>query len=208
MRQILAALAITSLSLPLHAALDPAAQRADAAGKKKDKPAAEEPAKSPSLLKKIFGSKPKATPTPAPTPEPKSRPKPKAKTPGDEMPEAATPKTTVKTPTKTPATPAATKPKPVASGPKKTDPTVPAVPVDEAAKFRAAKEKAQEDEKIKELKGKAYAELDDTAAAKALTAYNRALFQKIREIDPGVSDYATKVEHALTKRVSGEKGKE
>jgi hypothetical protein len=79
---------------------------------------------------------------------------------------------------------------------------------DDVAKFRAAKAQAQEDPKIKELKSRADSELNETDAHKALLNYNRALFQKIREVDPSVSDYSGKVEQSMTKRLGSEKGNE
>ncbi len=221
MRKLAAALILTSLTLPLHSARPiaspgettapkAAAEKAEKAAKP-DKPGAESPAKSRSLFQRMFGSKPKATPTPAPAPEVKRRPKPKAKPAPNDMPVEATTKPAVKaTPKPAEAPEAATatgKPKATKGGVKKPVPAVMATPVDDATKFKDAKSKALQDAKIADLKSKADGEVDEAAAAKALSNYNRALFQKIREIDPSVSDYATKVEHALTKRVTGEKPK-
>jgi hypothetical protein len=117
------------------------------------------------------------------------------------------PKTAPKTAEVPEATTAATKSKTTKGAVKKPVPAVIATPVDDATKFKDAKAKALQDAKVTDLKSKADGEVDEAAAAKALASYNRALFQKIREIDPSVSDYATKVEQALTKRVSGEKPK-
>jgi len=80
--------------------------------------------------------------------------------------------------------------------------------VDDATRFKVAKAKALEDAHIKELKSKADGEVDEAAAHKALLNYNRALFQKIRDVDPSLSDYAGKVEQAMTKRIGAEKVKE
>lgn len=232
MRKLFATLLLTSFALPLYAQrsngpaprLLPASEKAEKAEKaeKPEKPKAEKTGDSRPLLKRIFG--PRATPTPAPTatpaPAPTAKSKPKPKPAPSEMPEEATAKTTPKTrptttvpaPSAAPSTAGGVKPKTgkgTAATPKKGTPTStdPAA-LDDGTKFKTAKAKALEDAKIAELKNKADTELDDAAAAKASTAYNHALFQKIREIDPSVSDYATKVEHALTKRVSSEKGKE
>jgi hypothetical protein len=66
---------------------------------------------------------------------------------------------------------------------------------------------AMADPKIQELKAKADGTLDPAEADKALAEYNRALFRKIREIEPGISSYAEKVESSLTKRLGAEKAK-
>jgi hypothetical protein len=80
--------------------------------------------------------------------------------------------------------------------------------MDDPTKFKAAKAKAAEDPAIMDLKSKADSEVNEAEASKALAAYNRALFRKIREIDPSVSDYADKVEQSMTRRIGSEKGKE
>ena len=76
---------------------------------------------------------------------------------------------------------------------------------DDATKFRAAKAHAMEDAHLKDLKSKADSEVNEAEAHKALLNYNRALFQKIREVDPSVSDYSGKVEQSMTKRIGNEK---
>jgi hypothetical protein len=76
------------------------------------------------------------------------------------------------------------------------------------AKFKAAKARALDDAHLKDLKSKADSELNESEAHKALMNYNRALFQKIREIDPSISGYAGKVEQSMTRRIGAEKGKE
>jgi hypothetical protein len=231
MRKLFATLLLTSLALPLHAQrgntpsgqpaprLVAPSEKAEKPEKaeKTEKPKTEKSSDSRPLLKRIFGPRatpaPEATPTPAPTA--KSKPKPKPAT--SEMPEEATAKSKPKTnptaavpqPPVTPPTTTGTKPKVGKVTPKKGAPTsTDSVGPDDGTKFKAAKAKALEDAKIAELKSKADSEVDEAAAAKASAAYNHALFQKIREVDPSVSEYATKVEHALTKRFSAEKGKE
>ena len=79
---------------------------------------------------------------------------------------------------------------------------------DDAVKFKIAKAQAMQDAHIKDLKGKADGEVDEAEAHKALLNYNRALFQKIREVDPSVSDYSGRVEQSMTKRIGAEKAKE
>ena len=79
--------------------------------------------------------------------------------------------------------------------------------MDDAAKFKAVKAQAMQDPEVKDLKSKADGEVDDAAAQKALVAYNRALFRKIREIEPSVAAYSERVETSMTKRLSAEKSK-
>ena len=218
MRKLFATLLLTSLALPLHAQRSnaPASQtpppRIVTPAESTEKPAAEKPQHSRSLMQRMFGSRPTPTPAPAPATEVKHHPKPKARPAPSEMPEEAVPKVAPKVAPKipTPGDATAAKPKTGKGTGKKGAPAtaVMATPVDDATKFKNAKAKAQEDPKITELKSKAAGEVNESDANKALAAYNRALFQKIREIDPSVEDYASKVEHALTKRLSAEKGKE
>ena len=227
MRKLFATLLLTSVALPLHAQRSntPSGQtvppRVIAAtaekAEKAEKPKPETAGDSRSLLKRLFGPRVTPTPVPVPTPAPTAKSKPKPRPGPAEMPEEATAKTTPKTrPAATipqpPVTPSATggvKPKTGKGTAKKGTPTsTDPAGLDDGAKFKTAKAKALEDAKISELKSKADSELDEAAAAKASAAYNHALFQKIREIDPSVGDYATKVEHALTKRFSAEKGRE
>ena len=99
-----------------------------------------------------------------------------------------------------------TKPK---IGAKKTAPAVKLdlAGMDDAAKFKAVKAQAAEEPEVKDLKAKADGEVDEAAAQKALATYNRALFKKIIEIEPTVSAYAEKVEAAMSRRLSAERGK-
>ena len=79
--------------------------------------------------------------------------------------------------------------------------------MDDAAKFKAVKEKAMEDPEVKDLKSPADSEVDEAEAHKALTAYNHALFRKIRDIEPSLGDYSEKVEKAMNRRLGAEKGR-
>ena len=219
MRTLFATLLLTSVALPLHAQssnapwgqsvppriIAPAAVKTEKAEKaeKAEKPKTEKAADSRTFLKRIFGPRPTPTPVPTATPAPSSTAKNKRKPkPGPAvMPQEATARTTPTT--------AGVKPKIGKVAVKKGTPTsTDPAGLDDGARFKTAKAKALEDAKIAELKSKADSEVDEAAAAKASAAYSHALFQKIREIDPSVGDYATKVEHALTKRVSSEKGRE
>ena len=226
MRKLFATLLLIPLGLPLHAQRSTASSGqsapprlvAAAAEKPEKAEKAEKSGDSRPFLKRLFG--PRATPTPAPkpTPAPTVKSKPKPKPAPAEMPEDASAKTAPKTRpatatqpsvTTSPSTAGGVKSKPGKGPVKKGGPTsTDAAGLDDGTKFKNAKAKALEDAKVVELKSKADGEVDEAAAAKAAAAYNRALFQKIREVDPSVSDYATKVEQALTKRVSAEKGKE
>jgi outer membrane biosynthesis protein TonB len=219
MRTLFATLLLTSVALPLLAQssnapwgqsvppriIAPAAVKTEKAEKaeKAEKPKTEKAADSRTFLKRLFGPRPTPTPVPTAPPAPSSTAKNKRKPkPGPAvMPQEATARTTPTT--------AGVKPKIGKGAVKKGTPTsTDPAGLDDGAKFKTAKSKALEDAKIAELKSKAGSEVDEAAAAKASAAYNHALFQKIREIDPSVGDYATKVEHALTKRVSSEKGRE
>lgn len=68
--------------------------------------------------------------------------------------------------------------------------------------FEQAKAKAMEDPQIKSLKAKADEATTDEESRKALRAYNKALFEKIRKIDSSVADRATRLEAAILKRLS------
>jgi len=80
--------------------------------------------------------------------------------------------------------------------------------MDDPAKFKAVKGQAMEDPALLELKNKADSEVDEAGANKALMDYNRALFRKVREIEPSLTDYADRVEQSMTKRIGAEKGRE
>ena len=218
MRKLFTALILTSFVLPLHADRNGVPPRyINVPAEKEATP--KKTGDSRSFFQRMFGPRPTPTPapTPAPTPVPptKRRPKPKPE------PEVTAPDTAAKVTPKTrptatvPATQPTTavaptvKPKTGKGAAKKGTPTsTDPAGLDEAARFRNAKAKALDDAHIKDLKGKADGEVNEAEAHKALVNYNRALFQKIREVDPSVSDYAGKVEQSMTKRIGSEKGKE
>lgn len=164
---------------------------------------------------------PKATPTPKPTPTPKASPTPKATNVKPGKPPEATPKPEkpVATPkpekapstTPSPTTPAATptgkksgKTKPVAAEANATTEPAPEVDpeVKEKARFETAKAKALEDTQIKSLKAKADGATTEEESKTALRNYNKALFQKIKKIDPSVSEWSDRMEAAILKRLS------
>ncbi len=217
MRQIFAALLLTSLALPsgYGQGNSTPSPRPLPTPKPAEKTTAQSSFDSRNIFQRIFGARPTPTPAPAPTPTPavkRARPKPK---PGPEAPDEPVKKSAPRTSTTTkvapvptvpaaPAVPATAKPKGGKGTAKKGMPAVPAN-ADDATKFRAAKSQAMEDAHIKELKNKADSEVNEAEAHKALTNYNRALFQKIREVDPSVSDYSGKVEQSMNKRIGSEK---
>ena len=219
MRKLFTTLLLTSFLLPLHAqrstptstpAAPPRLIATAEKEEKPEKPKAEKPAQSRTFFQRMFGPRP--TPTPTPAPVVKNRPKPKPKATVDETPTEAPKKVTPKETPKAPSTgeaPATTaKPKTGKGGKKPGATSTDAAALDDATKFKNAKARALEDAHIKELKSRADGELNEAEAQKALEGYNRALFQKIREIDPSVGDYAGKVEQALHRRLSAEKPKQ
>jgi hypothetical protein len=112
-------------------------------------------------------------------------------------------------PTAPAATPSARKPGKGKQAPAATNATAPteAAPevdpeVKEKAHFEAAKAKASEDAQIKSLKAKADSATTEEESKTALRNYNKALFQKIKKIDPSVSEWSDRMEAAILKRLS------
>lgn len=140
--------------------------------------------------KPVAKEEPKEETKPAPTEEPKTTatPKPAA----EEKTQASTKKGGKKGATA--AKPAATK--------------VDTSHMDDGAKFRVTKAAAQEDPAIKELKAKADSAISESEAHSATVAYNRALFRKIRDIEPSLDGYVDQMESAMMKRLSAEKKSE
>jgi hypothetical protein len=99
------------------------------------------------------------------------------------------------------------KPAKGSKGAKKPAPAKPDVAnLDDAAKYKAVKASALEDTEIKALKTKADTTVDEGDAHRASVEYNKALFHKIRTIEPSLTDYVEGVERAMLKRLSAEKG--
>jgi len=157
------------------------------------------PAKTTSTPRSAHGSKPvfpsettpkpsKSTATPKPEKVPGASPAPLEPT--------ATP-ASKKTPKTKPSTPHAT-----ATG----APAEPTADADEEAKekqrFEMAKSKANEDPQIKSLKAKADEATTEEESKAALRTYNKALFEKVKKIDPSVSEWADRLEAAILKRLS------
>jgi hypothetical protein len=174
---------------------------------------------------------PKPTPAPKPTPtartnekpihgqkpakQPETTPKPEK--PGTTpMPEK--PGTTPKPDKAAPVTPPPVPPTATPPGRKgsKTKPSTPAANASNAPsepgadadpeakekfRFEAARAKAEEDPHVKSLKAKADEATTDAESRAALRAYNKALFEKTKKIDSGVSEWADRMETAILKRL-------
>ena len=126
----------------------------------------------------------KATPEPKPkaTPEPKATPQPKSK---------ATPTPRVKK-----DAPPTVKSAPVPEPPAGSDPEKV-----ERWKFSEAKRKAMDDSEVAGLKNKADTAPEGDEARKAMRAYNKALFDKMRKLDPALKDRIDGTEAAVMKRL-------
>lgn len=79
--------------------------------------------------------------------------------------------------------------------------------MDEAARqaaFKTLKAQALEDEEIKALKQKADTAVSEADSREAAIAYNRALFRKIRQLEPKLNDYTERVEASLMKMLKAD----
>ena len=213
-----------SFSITAFAAQPAAApKKTEEAVKPKVVEAAPTPAPKRSVFGRMFGGKPKPTPTPAPTPAPvvKPKPKPKARPKAAATPEEPAPAETAK-PTEATTPPAPTKPetdtakpavetappapKPGKTGKSASKPKAPEAPaLDDDTKYKNARTTALADEQIKELKTKADSAVDEEEAHRASVAYNKALFRKIRQVDPSLDAYVDPIEAAMMKRLTAEK---
>lgn len=72
------------------------------------------------------------------------------------------------------------------------------------ARFHELKAQALEDPAIKALREKADTTTGD-AGREAMRAYDKALFDKVRKMDPSISDYVDRLEKATMSRLDGEK---
>lgn len=199
-------------------------------------PVAKPVERKPSFFERLFGRRPKPTPapaTPAPTPRArKNRPsatkpttrstskprssstttkpaetttdrpateKPATSAPAETSAEKPTPKPAAKRPTKPAATASKTSPPPPPGNP--TDP-------EELDKFKydTAKAKAMEDPEVQALKQKADEAVSDEEANKAQRAYNKALFAKMRKLDPLIKERIDRMEAAMMKRLNDQPG--
>jgi hypothetical protein len=132
--------------------------------------------------------------------------KPAASKPADTEPTASTPPETAE-----PAAPkpAATKPtarktasKPAATTKTSTPPAGTIDPEElDRQKYDTAKAKAMEDPEIQALKKKADEAVTDDEAIQAQRAYNKALFAKMRKLDPLIKERIDRMEAAMMKRI-------
>ena len=77
--------------------------------------------------------------------------------------------------------------------------------MDDSTKYRTVRAMALEEGSIRELKSKADAAINESEAHDASLTYNKALFRKIREIEPSLDGYVDQLETAMMKRLSSEK---
>jgi hypothetical protein len=71
------------------------------------------------------------------------------------------------------------------------------------ARFHELKAQALADQAIKAMRDKADSMTGD-AGREAERAYDKALFDKVRQIDPSISDYVDRLEKATMSRLDGE----
>lgn len=146
-------------------------------------------------------SQPSTTETPAEKPAGDAPPAPDA-TPA--QPDGNTPPKPEAAAVKPDSTPPAAEPPKIAKG-TKSKPEKTAKPdlsnLDEAGKYQAIKELAAKDPAIIELRNKADSTVDEGDAKRASLAYNRALFQKIRALEPSLDAYVDRLEQAVLKRL-------
>lgn len=71
----------------------------------------------------------------------------------------------------------------------------------EKAKYDEAKARALQDERVKELKQKADEATTEEEGRRALRAYNKALFQKMRSLEGSISGRVDEMESAVLKRL-------
>jgi hypothetical protein len=73
----------------------------------------------------------------------------------------------------------------------------------EKARYDYARARAVEDEHVRDLKAKADNATSEEEGRKGLRAYNRALFDKMRKLEPAISDRIERMETAVLKRLGG-----
>ena len=73
-------------------------------------------------------------------------------------------------------------------------------------KYDAAKTKAAEDPEIQALKQKADEAVTDDEANKAQRAYNKALFARMRKLEPLIKERIDRMEAAMMKRLGDQPG--
>jgi hypothetical protein len=73
----------------------------------------------------------------------------------------------------------------------------------EKARYDYARVRAADDEHVRDLKAKADSATTEDEGRKSLRAYNRALFEKMRKLEPTVSERIDRMETAVLKRLGG-----
>ena len=72
----------------------------------------------------------------------------------------------------------------------------------EKAKYDEVKSRAAADPQIAELQSKADTATSEEDGRKALRTYNKALFQKMRTLEPGLDARIDRMESAVLKRIN------
>ena len=185
--------------------------------------------KKPGFWERVFGKKKPtpapATPTPAPVIKKKVAPKPRAKKPkpaitetdngtngSDKIANGQPAKSgDESTPPKNeerekPSTPKPGKGKGTAQRSQDFPPSTDNADAEivEKQKYEQAKAKAVADPKVQELRGKADDAASEDESRKALRAYNKAMFKRMKEIDPSIKDHVDRMEAAVMSRLGGE----
>jgi len=173
-----------------------------------------------SFWERIFGRKdrkPKAEASPTPTPSPSPKPKPKTKRPAPTPADAA-----LVSPDSTPQTTPPPRPRPTpkvtaSNSEDQLSNQVPFVgtenetpvsmvpdPADEAAekaKYKTVRSQALEDSRILKLQDKSDSATTASEQKTASKAYYKALFNKMRELDPSLKERIDRMESATIKRI-------
>ena len=179
--------------------------------------------KKPGFWQRLFGKKnptpPPATPTPTPKAVVKKKTVVKPRTENPRVAETGTgaaakepeKSDTAKVEPKKPTEPSAEKMPPAKTGkPRKAAERAQNFPpssdnadaeVVEKQKYDQAKSKAVADPKLQELRGKADLAPSEEESRKALRVYNKAMFKRMKEIDPSISDHVDRMEAAVMKRL-------
>ena len=71
----------------------------------------------------------------------------------------------------------------------------------EKQKYEQAKAKATADPKVQELRSKADLSPSEEESRKALRVYNKAVFKRMKEIDPSIKDHVDRMEAAVMSRL-------
>ena len=102
-----------------------------------------------------------------------------------------------------PSTPKPIKPKKVGDKAQNFPPTTDNADAEEVErqKYDQAKAKAVADPKVQELRGKADGAASEEESRKALRDYNKAMFKRMKEIDPSIKTHVERMEAAVMSRL-------